>query len=256
MAYFRRQGPVTYEATELTGGAWREDEQHIAPALGLLVHAVELDRRRRRQDEYVVGRLAYDIFGTVPVDVVETEVQVIRRGRTIELVEARLTHGARTIVELRAWLMEPRDTSEIAGTPVPTLPAPGELTAWSPSEYWPGGFIGSVELRRHLEEPGRGWFWACTSVPLVEEEPVSATARAAGLFDIANGMVMRADPAKVHFPNIDLTAHLLREPQGDWLGFDTAVTFGDTGVGVTSTRLHDDRGPLGSIEQCVTIRPR
>jgi Thioesterase-like superfamily len=67
---------------------------------------------------------------------------------------------------------------------------------------------------------------------------------------------VRADPGEVAFPNLDLTAHLLRAPTGDWLGFDTTVSFGATGLGVTSTVLHDEAGPLGTLAQSLTVRPR
>ncbi len=69
-------------------------------------------------------------------------------------------------------------------------------------------------------------------------------------------MTVRADPAEVHYPNVDLTAHLLREPVGEWLGVDVSITFGDNGIGVTESRLHDARGPLGTLAQCLTVRPR
>ncbi len=92
--------------------------------------------------------------------------------------------------------------------------------------------------------------------PLVAGEESRSWARTAGLLDIANGMTVRADPAEVHFPNIDLTAHLLREPVGEWLGVDASVTFGRDGVGMTSSRLHDADGPLGTLVQCLTVRPR
>ncbi len=256
MAYFERLGDTRFRATEHTGGAWREDEQHIAPALGLLAHVVERDRDARRDDGLVLARLSYDILGTVPVAEVDIAVRVLRAGRTIELVEATMSHDGRAVVAVRAWLLREHDTAAVAGTALPTLPPPDELPAWSPRDTWPGGFIRSVELRRHLEEPGRGWFWARATEPLLTDEPVTDTARLAGLLDLANGMTVRADPAEVHFPNVDLTAHLLRAPQGEWLGVDTAVSFGPTGVGVTSSRLHDTSGPLGVLAQCLTVRPR
>lgn len=256
MAYFERVDGTRFRATEHTSGAWREDEQHVAPALGLLAHVVDRDRRARRSDPFVVSRLSYDIFGTVPVDVVGVDVRVLRPGRTIELVEAAMTYGGRTVVLLRAWLLEPRDTTVLAGTPFDRLPPREELPEWQPSQTWPGGFIHSVELRRHLEEPGRGWFWVRSTQPLVGGEEAGALARTAGLLDVANGMTVRADPAEVHFPNIDLTAHLLREPVGEWLGVDASVTFGHEGVGLTSSRLHDARGPLGTLVQSLTVRPR
>jgi hypothetical protein len=253
--YFERINETTFRATEQVGGAWDTKTQHIAPALGLLVHVVELDRDRRRTDRLPIGRLSYDIFGTVPIAQVELSVKVLRPGRTIELVEATLSHAGRTVVLLRAWLMQSGDTSRLQGTPIPSLPPPEELPAWDPRTVWPGGFIQSVEVRRHQIEPGRASFWVRTPVPLLEGEPVSPLASAAGLFDISNGMTVRADPREVAFPNVDLTAHLFREPRGEWLGFDTAVSFGPGGLGVTSSTIHDVNGPIGTVLQALTVRP-
>lgn len=53
---------------------------------------------------------------------------------------------------------------------------------------------------------------------------------------------------------MDLTAHLFGEPHGDWLGFDTTVSFGSGGLGVTSSVLHDEHGPFGVLAQAVTLR--
>ncbi|MEO6503150.1 MAG: thioesterase family protein [Jatrophihabitantaceae bacterium] len=255
MAYFEQLGPHTFRATEHVSGAWDPDTQHIAPALGLLAHAVETDRDRRRTDHLMLGRLSYDILGTVPVDVVEIRVGVLRPGRTIELVEAALSHHGRDAVLLRAWLMEPRDTSRLRATALPAIPAPQEMPAWDPTTVWPGGFIASADVRRRQVEPGRAAYWVRTPIPLLDGVAVSRLASAAGLFDIANGMTVRAHPREVAFPNIDLTAHLLTEPRGEWLGFDTAVSFGAGGLGVTSSVLHDVHGPIGTMAQALTVRP-
>ncbi len=255
MTYFESLGPDSYRPTPHVGGAWDETEQHIAPALGLLAHVIECDRDARRDDALVIGRLSYDILGTVPVDVVDTKVEVLRPGRTIELVEATLTYAGRAVVRARAWLLQPRPTAEIEGTTLPRIAAPERCAPWDPTTIWPGGFIESVEVRRDRTEPGRASFWVRTPVPLVDGEKVSPLAAAAGLFDIANGMAVRADPREVAFPNLDLTVHLFAEPRGDWLGFDTSVSFGADGVGLTSTVLHDTSGPIGTMSQILTVRP-
>lgn len=255
MAYFEPLGGTSFRATEHVGGAWDTAEQHIAPALGLLTHLVERDRDSRRGDDLVVGRLSFDILGTVPVDVVDVTVRVLRPGRTIELVEASLVHGGRPAVVLRAWLMQRGATGPLAGTALPRIPPPDLTPAWEPASVWPGGFIASVEVRRLEHEPGRATFWVRTPVPLVDGEPVSDLARAVGLFDIANGMSVRADPRQVAFPNLDLTAHLFAAPAGDWVGFDTTVSFGAHGVGLTSSVVHDATGPVGTVSQVLTVRP-
>jgi hypothetical protein len=179
MAYFQRTGESAFRATGHVSGAWDPADQHIAPALGLLTHAVERDRDRRRNDGLVIGRLSYDILGTVPVDVVETAVTVIRPGRTIELVEATLGHGGRAAVLLRAWLMRPGDTAQLEATSLPHIAPPTDMPAWSPSTVWPGGFIASAEVRRAESRPGRASFWVRTPLPLIQDEEVSRLASAA-----------------------------------------------------------------------------
>ncbi len=254
MAYFLRASDNSFRATEHVSGAWDVREQHIAPAIGLLAHVVEADRDRRGRHDLELARMSYDIWGTVPVETVKTRVEVRRPGRTVELVEAELIHAGRTIVTMQAWLMQPRDTSQIAASPLPPIPGPDETPAWDPREVWPGGFIESVEVRR-VAEPGRGHVWVRTDLPLVAEEDVSALASAAGLFDIANGMAVRHDPRRVGFPNVDLTAHLFRQPAGGWVGFDISVSFGAGGLGLTSSVLHDVDGPIGTMAQMLTVRP-
>ncbi|KQZ70450.1 thioesterase family protein [Nocardioides sp. Root151] len=255
MAYFERLGATRFRATEHVSGAWDVTTQHIAPALGLLAHAVEADHAERRTDRLVVSRLSYDILGTLPVDVMDVEVEVIRPGRTIELVQATASYAGRAGVILRAWLLEPRDTSGIEGTPLPRIPGPDDMPAWNPSSLWPGGFIASAELRRVQEAPGRGTFWARTPLPLIANEKTSELARFTGLLDIANGMTVREDPTHVAFPNVDLTAHFFTEPRGEWVGFDTSVSFGAGGLGLTSSVIHDVHGPVGTVSQSLTVRP-
>lgn len=255
MAYFERTGPSTYLPTEHVGGAWDTGQQHIAPSLGLLVHVLERDRDSRRDDQLLPARLSYDIWGTVPMAEVEASTRVLRPGRTIELVEAALHHDGRTVVTLRAWLVRRSDTSAVAGSGLPTVPGPDEVPAWDPTTVWPGGFIATAEVRRVESEPGRAVVWVRTDEPLLDGEETSLLARRAGLLDIVNGMTVRADPRDVAFPNLDLTAHLLREPAGAWLGFDATVSFGSCAAGVTSSVLHDETGPLGTLSQVLTVRP-
>ena len=84
---------------------------------------------------------------------------------------------------------------------------------------------------------------------------MSRLAALTGLLDVANGMTVRAEPTDVLFPNVDLTAHFFAQPQGEWLGLDTTVSFGSDGVGLTTSVIHDERGPVGTSSQCLTVRP-
>jgi hypothetical protein len=258
MAYFERLGETHFRATEHVSGAWSTDEQHVAPVLGLLAHLVERDRDARGANTLVIGRVSYDILGVLPVADFDVRIEVLRPGRTIELVEAVLAHAGRAAIRLRCWLMAQTDTAELAGTPLPRIAPPGQMQPWDPTVEWPGGFIASIECRRAFIEPGRASLWARHTMPLLADDTISDTARVLGIIDITNGMSKRVDPREVAFPNLDLTAHLFAQPRlaasDGWVGFDTSVSFGKDGVGLTSSVLHDASGPIGTIAQILTIR--
>src|SRR6478736_8562280 len=133
MHYFERLGDSSFRATEYTLGAWSPSEQHIAPSLGLLAHVIERDRDRRRDDRLPLTRLSYDILGTVPVAAVEVAVRVLRPGRSIELVEATMSHGGRAVLVLRAWLMQRFPTAHLVGSALPSIPGAGEMPSWDMS---------------------------------------------------------------------------------------------------------------------------
>lgn len=255
MTYWHRTGPRTFTPTEHVGGAWDLQTQHIATLLGVLAHEVERDRDARRDDGLQATRMSYDILGTIPLEPVDVEVTVLRAGRTIELVEARASHGGRPVVLLRAWLTAGYPTGELEGTHHLPMPAPDEVPVWDMTTLWGGGFIASIEVRRCDLGPGRAQTWLRTPHPIVAEEEVSRLAQVAGLLDVTNGVAVRADPTKVTFPNLDLTAHLFRAPGAGWLGLDTKVSFGPDGAGVTTSVLHDEQGPFGVSTQCLTVRP-
>jgi hypothetical protein len=253
--YFVRTAEDGYSATSHVGGAWFVDEQHIAPLLGLLTHLVEADRDTRRSDGLVIARLSFDILGRVTLDEVATRVTMVRPGRSVELVEAVASQAGRDVVNLRAWLMLPRETADVAATSLSSIPPLEQAEPYDPTEVWPGRFIESIEVRRLQAQPGRAMVWARTPLPLIVDTPYSRFAATVGLLDIANGMTVRVDPKAVAFPNVDLTVHFFRLPEGEWVGFDTSVTFGAGGVGVTSSIIHDRTGPVAVMAQSLTIRP-
>ncbi|WP_185995689.1 thioesterase family protein [Nocardioides campestrisoli] len=254
MTYWRRTGAHTFEPTAYVGGSWDPATQHVASSLGVLAHEVVRDRDARRSDGLAVSRLSYDILGTMPIAPMEVEVRVLRPGRTIELVEATASCGGRVGVVLRAWLTAPHETGHVAGTDLPSMPAPDEMEPWPMSDLWPGEFIATLELRRKDMGPGRSAAWLRTDHTLVPDEEVSPLAQFATLLDVSNGVAVRTDPRHFAFPNLDLTAHLFREPVPGWVGLDTTVSFGANGVGLTCTVLHDEQGPLGTVAQTLTVR--
>src|SRR5690554_678287 len=97
--------------------------------------------------------------------------------------------------------------------------------------------------------------WRRSRARLLEDAEISVTARLASMLDFANGVSPRASSTELAFPNIDLNASFFRSPCGDWLGLDTTVSFGPSGLGVTESILHDEKGAFGTLSQTLTVRP-
>lgn len=243
----------TFDPTEHVQGAWLPHEQHMAPVAGLIAHCLQAHNPR---EDLQLARITFEILGVMPAQRTRVECATIRSGRTIELDEATLSIDGTVAVRARAWRLARVDTTAVAADPAPPIPGPQELPAADLAQTWSGGFIRSLEFRAATtREPGRGQAWIRPTKPLVAGVDVDPVADFIGVVDTANGVATRLDPRQWMFPNTDLSIHLYRAPTPGWAGFDTSVAIGDTGVGLTSSTLHDVHGPVGRCEQILTVRP-
>lgn len=255
-AYFERVGQSVWRPTVHAGGAWNDDEIHFSPLGGLIVHAIDQHRATSAADGKQLARISFDILGFLASSDCEIAVETTRPGRTIELVEATVTIAGRAAVRARAWFIAAADTAAVAGGAPDPLPAPESCDVWPMASGWPGGYVASLEVRTVAPpQPGRATAWLRSATTLVADERVSAQAGFVALVDTANGVAVRQPPTQWSFPNLDLTVHFYRQPAGPWVGLDTTATFGPTGLGLTSSALHDENGPVGRAEQVLTVRP-
>lgn len=152
-AFYVRRGEHRFISTLHSQGAWQPGEQHLAPASGLLLAEVE----RRLPGDKAVSRASFDVLGVIQSGECTIDLQVIRPGRTIELVEASMRHGERTSIRARIWRLAGTDTARVQGIEWDALPAPADMQALSMSAIWDGGFVASLEVRQAADaRPGRG----------------------------------------------------------------------------------------------------
>lgn len=236
-SFYRRVDESTFRPTVRAQGVWRSTEQHMGPASGLLTHALETAFPR---GDVQLSRISFDILGVISAEDTVVHVELVRPGRTIEMLEARLEIGGRTAA----------------------LPGPDAWPTWRLDDHWSGGYISTLDGRVHPDAvAGRAQAWLRTDTTLIEDEPVSDLVAFTTLVDTANGIGARVPPRDWMFPNTDLTIHYFRTPSFDgadagnrWVGFDTSGTFGPGGVGLTSSALFDAQGQVGRAEQILTLR--
>ncbi|MGP9781125.1 thioesterase [Arthrobacter sp. MYb224] len=252
--YFEELGEGHYRSSWHTQGAWNPHEQHMAPASGILTHALENFQPR---DDMRIARLSFEIHGLIHAGEFEVTTRMIRPGRTIELIEAEMTAKGRTSIVARAWRVITADSTAVAGTEDAEVPGPEDSEPQNISAQWPGGYIRSIEFRAAPgRRPGKGIAWLRTPYALLDGVQASRLASLIGLVDTANGVVPRVEPGDGSwmFPNLDLQIHMYRAPEGEWLGLEVQQSYGTDGIGLTSTVLHDASGPFGRAEQILTVR--
>jgi len=243
----------TYRSTNHAQGAWNTHEQHMAPASGIMAKEIEGFQHR---DAMRIGRISFDILGLIPAGDFSVTTRVIRPGKTIELVESAMQAQGKTCIIARAWRMATQDTTDIAALEDQTVNHPSNLPDWTGISHWPGGYIKSLEAKiAENHRAGKGLVWLNTSKEMVENQPTSDFVHLIGLIDTANGVAPRqGSNITWAFPNLDLQIHLYRYPKGRWLGLEVVQQYGEDGIGLTSSFLHDEQGPFGRSEQILTLR--
>lgn len=253
-AYYVRLGEGHYRSTIHAQGAWNPHEQHMAPASGIMVRELEAFQPR---PDLRMARISFDILGLIPAGEFSIECKVLRPGKTIELVQAEMVANGRAAIRATAWRLQKSDTAAVAGLGDEAMPPLAEATVPAGLTEWPGGYIRSIEMQSIPGSvPGRGRSWLRSKYPMVDGETTADLVKLIGVADTANGIAPRIAPGDgtYVYPNTDLSLHLYRQPQGQWLGLDTSVTFGDDGIGLTSSVLNDEWGPFGRAEQILTVR--
>jgi hypothetical protein len=248
----------TLVATELTRGPWDPAAQHAGPPAALLARAVE---RCEPREGARVARITLEILGPVPIAPLRATARVARPGRSVELLEGSLSGPDGEVMRATAWRLR---TGRVELEPEPPAdPPPPGPEAGSVEDFFPvtegAGYHTAMELRfveGAFLEPGPALVWMRQRVPLVAGEETSPLERVLVAADAGNGVSAALDWRRYLFINTDLSVHLKRLPEGEWMALD-AVTYPEPdGVGLADTVLWDERGRLGRAAQTLVVRER
>jgi len=248
-----------YRATELTRGPWDPGSQHAGPPCALLGR--ELDRAGAL-DPGRLSRATFEILGPVPIGHLTVTAEVVRPGRSVELVEGTMAAGGRPVMRARAWRIRtvaPMGFEPATPEPDPVAgPEEGREVPFFPTGI-DVGYHTAMEVRfvhGAFTEPGPALAWMRMRVPLVEGEEPEPLHRVLVAADSGNGVSSPLDYREWMFINADVSVTLRRHPGGEWVGLDAATYPEADGVGMSDTRLHDQRGMIGRANQALFVAPQ
>ncbi len=251
-------------STELTRGPWDPGSQHAGPPAALLGRAIErLEGGEGRQ----VGRVTQEILRPVPIAPLTVSARVVRPGRSVDFCEATLSDDEQTLIRATAWRLRTKETEipdEIVGgsTPqarqLPPGPEEGRHVGFFPTGQDVGWHTAMDYRFIHgaFTEPGPALAWLRMKVPLVAGEEPSPLVRVLLAADSGNGVSAALDYHRYLFINLDLSVHLHRMPQGEWICLDALTLPERNGIGLADAALWDERGRIGRAAQTLLVGER
>jgi hypothetical protein len=252
--------------TELARGPWDPQALHGGAPAALIADAFE---GHEPSGETEIARLGYEFLRPIPFAPLTLSLTTLRAGRRVQELAAELqadTGEGEALPICRATALR------IARLParLPELPAgstasqtmaaeDGEPFNFSLSGSEQTSFASSAMEMRWLTDAsalGRGQVWMRMRHPLLPDRPASPLACLAATADFGNGIGAALPFADYLFINADLTIHLHRPPEGEWIGIDARTLLHEGAIGLAESVLHDHDGPVGRGFQAVVVAAR
>ncbi len=255
--------------SEHTRGPWDPRHQHGGPPAALVARAVEAEVG----SGFTVTRLTIELQRPVPLTPLTVTAQVTKPGRRVVRTEVAAATEDETVVQATAVAIRRADLP--VGHDAPDdgrtgVPGPGPETG-VPLGFGPEGGEASeadegsafhrtgMDVRIVAGQPGgagpaRAWFRLAR--PLVGGEEPTGLQRAAAAADFCNGLSWVLPYERWIFVNPDLTVHLARPPDGEWIALDARTLLSDQGTAMAEGTLYDAAGHLGRATQSLILEPR
>lgn len=252
-------------ASTLARGPWDPQACHGGAPAALLAAAID----RTPAPVPMQGvRLTFDLVRPVPVGVpLHLDVEVVREGRRIQLVDATLAVAAdgMELVRCRALRIRtthlelpderPSSAAPLAASPE-TLPRLAGVPGLDGEGFWTAVDVRLVSGR--LGDPGAGQGWFRVVAPLTDDDGSGAPsltplARVAATGDFGNGIGAPLQMGSFRYLNPDLTVDVHRLPVDEWVSLEARSVADPGGVGLTTGTLGDREGVLGSCLQSLFI---
>lgn len=216
----------------------------VAPLLASLIESVPA------LVSMISSRAVINITRPVPMEPLTSKVEVLREGKKLQVIKATLIHNGLDVADMTVLRTRCADSPVVASSR--HYPPIGECTLLERKRF-PNGFeIRVVEGSRKKAAVAA---WLKMHIDLFQGEPISAFSRLFSLIDFGSAINPALSMNEWSFPNVDMSAHLFREPVGEWTMVDTETESAGLGVSLVSTVLADQVGVFGRAHQTLIVDP-
>lgn len=253
---FERSGDL-FLPTELAGSPWQPGVLHGGAPAGLLAACLEQSVADPRLQP---ARFTLDLIRPVPRAPLAVQRRRLRAGKRIVLEEARLEADGKTVAIATGLFVATQPVTVPAYAPVSARlePGPEQLrevsfrdVLFAKNPDMPPGLHTTIRLRpvSALQESGRGTAWLAIPVPILQGSDNSPFMRAALMSDFSNGVGQLSLGGGAGIINADISLHLQRLPQGEWIALDATTRLHAGGVALVTCDLYDTQGCIGQVMQ-------
>jgi hypothetical protein len=259
--YLPTDDPTTYESTPLANAGWYDEGQHGGALAALITGHIEKVPTLAPME---IARLTVEIFRVVPLVPLTIKTQVVREGKRIQKIRADVTDPDGTLLSMASvqrLRTADRPLPPAAETPSLPLALPDDSHHPDP-ETWGVGRQGKIMFHRHaiemreiyggFQDRGPGAIWVRPTVPIIAGEEITPAQRVVVVADFCNGVSRTLDFDWV-FMNSDLTVHISRYPEGEWVALDAESHYSELGRGVAAGSLWDEKAWVGRSAQTLFL---
>jgi hypothetical protein len=233
-------------------GPWATDMLHGRLLAGLAAWAIERDHG---MDGFVPTRLTVDMFRNPPMAPAEVTTTLVRAGRRVRAMDAVVRMGGNDVARASALFLgigdDPVD-DPVSVSPAWDAPPADDIATDLDDE---NSFDTVSQADRGFGAPGVRQAWIRDRRPLIAGIELTPFVRAALAADFASPLA-NFGATGLDFINADLTLHLGRLPEGEWIGVETSHRVAAHGVSVAVCTLHDQNSPIGASTVCAVRNTR
>ncbi|WP_298287292.1 acyl-CoA thioesterase domain-containing protein [Novosphingobium sp.] len=234
--------------TALATGPWDKRMQSGVVINALVAHAAE---QTPSLVPMVTSRLVTDILKPAWMAPVQPRVEVIREGTRLQLLQIELLQNDAPIVRASALRVR------IAECPATPFPVHAVAPEGLPSLNRRRSAMNAINETRleagGLDVIGPGLVWSRMRGEIEPGMPISPFVHTAMAADMGSGTSSYVDWHDWTYANVDISLHLTRMPQGEWIRVAATTESAGNGLAVVDTRLADEHGEFGHAHQTLFL---